>query len=128
MKYLFIMNPNAGKGKAKELITKGISELPMREDCILHETIGPKDAVTYVRDWCKEHTGEEARFIACGGDGTLNEVINGIMFSGREDVSVTCFPCGSGNDFVKIFGNKEKLLDIRLTPLCQMAMTLKCRI
>ena len=112
MKYLFIMNPNAGKGKAEELITKAISSLPMREDCILYETLGPKDAVTYVRDWCKEHTGEEARFIACGGDGTLNEVINGIMFSGREDVSVTCFPCGSGNDFVKIFGDKEKLLDI----------------
>lgn len=57
MKYLFIMNPNAGKGKAKELITKAIPSLPMREDCILYETIGPRDAVTYVRDWCKEHTG-----------------------------------------------------------------------
>ncbi|MGI5925727.1 MAG: diacylglycerol/lipid kinase family protein [Thermacetogeniaceae bacterium] len=45
-----------------------------------------------------------------GGDGTLNEVVNGI--AGFQQASVSCYPCGSGNDFVKYYGGKEKFLDI----------------
>ena len=50
------------------------------------------------------------RFIACGGDGTINEVFNGAV--GQKNVSVSCYPCGSGNDFVKAFGGAELFLDI----------------
>ena len=63
-----------------------------------------------MRRWCAEHPGEEVRFIACGGDGTINEVFNGAV--GQKNVSVTCYPCGSGNDFVKAFGGIDKFLDV----------------
>ncbi len=55
-------------------------------------------------EYCKKHT-EAVRFYACGGDGTLNEVVNGaILF---PFASVTCYACGSGNDFVKVFANRD---------------------
>ena len=49
--------------------------------------------------------------VLVGGDGTINEVFNGA--AGLPHVSVTCYPCGSGNDFVKAFGGAEKFLDIK---------------
>ena len=47
---------------------------------------------------------------ACGGDGTANEVLHGLI--GFENASMTCYPCGSGNDYVKYYGGAEKFLDI----------------
>ncbi len=43
------------------------------------------------------------RLYACGGDGTLNEVVNGA--AGHANAAVTHFPGGSGNDFIKIFSD-----------------------
>jgi YegS/Rv2252/BmrU family lipid kinase len=49
---------------------------------------------------------------ACGGDGTLNECVNGA--AGYPHVAVTHYPTGTGNDFVKMFGkeNAEKFRDL----------------
>ena len=110
MRYVFIMNPRAGEGKAEGIIRSAVEKLPEKENCEIYLTQGEKDATAYVRRWCAEHPGEEVRFIACGGDGTINEVFNGAV--GQENVSVTCYPCGSGNDFVKAFGGIEKFLDV----------------
>lgn len=41
--------------------------------------------------------------IACGGDGTINEVVNGIMETG-EDVEFGVFPSGTGGDFRRTIG------------------------
>ena len=48
-------------------------------------------------------SGEELRFYACGGDGTANEVANGII--GYDNASMTVIPVGTGNDFLKNFGD-----------------------
>ena len=42
------------------------------------------------------------RIYACGGDGTLNEAVNGA--AGFANAAVTNVPKGTGNDFLKIFG------------------------
>ena len=110
MRYIFILNPMAGIGGAEEKITNAISQLPEKDLCTIYTTQSEKDATRYVKEWCTNHPGEEVRFIACGGDGTINEVFNGAV--GFENVSVTCYPCGSGNDFVKAFGGAEKFLDV----------------
>ncbi|MBP5618208.1 MAG: hypothetical protein J6X61_03560, partial [Clostridia bacterium] len=55
-------------------------------------------------------SGEEVRLYACGGDGTLHEVVNGVV--GYGNVEVGCFPCGSGNDYVASFGSAEAFLDV----------------
>lgn len=110
MKYIFIVNPRAGETDNAAVIRSAIAALPEKDDCEIYVTKAPLDATAYVRDWCAAHPGEAVRFIACGGDGTINEVFSGA--AGKENVSVSCYPCGSGNDFVKVFGGAEKFKDV----------------
>ncbi|MBQ9046753.1 MAG: diacylglycerol kinase family lipid kinase [Solobacterium sp.] len=110
MKYVFIINPKAGSGQAERAVRTAVENLAEKELCEFHITERQGEAVTFVKEYCRTHAGETIRFIACGGDGTVNEVCNGA--AGMENVSVTCYPCGSGNDFVKAFGGAEKFLNI----------------
>ncbi len=110
MKYVFIVNPAAGDGRGVEAIKAAYEKSPEKGDCTVYETRGVGDATEYVRKWIKDNPKEEVRFIACGGDGTLNEVFNGAV--GVDNASVTCYPCGSGNDFVKVFGGPEVFMDV----------------
>ena len=48
-------------------------------------------------------SGEPLRFYACGGDGTVNEVANGII--GYDNAAMSVIPVGTGNDFLKNFGD-----------------------
>ena len=110
MRFVFVVNPKAGDGQAKKTILSAIESLPEKDACEIYETKAVGDGIQFVQNYVKEHPQEEVRFIACGGDGTINEVMNGA--AGHEAVSVTCYPCGSGNDFVKVFGGKEVMSDI----------------
>ena len=47
-------------------------------------------------------------FYACGGDGTVNEIANGI--AGFPNAAMTCIPIGTGNDFLKNFGKDAEPL------------------
>lgn len=111
MKYIFIINPKAGEGGVEEVLREQISFLPEKDNCEVYLTKGVGDATKYVKDQCENRNDESLRFIACGGDGTINEVFSGAM--GFENVSVTCYPCGSGNDFVKTFGGADNFLNIQ---------------
>lgn len=107
MKHVFIINPAAGKEDSLEALKTLLSE---RADCEVYATTGPGDATEYIRRRCTENPDERVRFYACGGDGTLNEVANGVY--GFENASMGCYPCGSGNDFVKYFGGKKVFRNI----------------
>lgn len=63
----------------------------------------PKERATR-KSWPGQaaQTGEPVRIWACGGDGTLNEVVNGA--AGFDNAAITCVPKGTGNDFLKVFG------------------------
>jgi diacylglycerol kinase family enzyme len=63
-----------------------------------------------VADLAQQYAGETCRFYACGGDGTLNEVAAGA--AGHPGAQVACFPCGTGNDFVKLFNGREHFRNI----------------
>ena len=75
----------------------------------------PGDCTRIAREAAQ--TGEEVRLYACGGDGTLNEVVSGA--AGFDNAAVTVFSGGSGNDFVKSIGGKdaysniEKILNLK---------------
>ncbi len=115
MKYVFVVNPVAGSGKAVETVKNAVANLPERDVCEIIETSGVGDATVKVQQYAETHCNEEIRFIACGGDGTLNEVVNGMMkggAGGNSSISLSVYPCGSGNDFVKAFGGAEVFLDI----------------
>ena len=110
MKHIFVINPTAGtKDITKKTISKIEAVFP-NGDCDIYITKGPLDALNYVKNYCINSPNEQLRFYSCGGDGTLNETINGAY--GYDNASIACYPAGSGNDFVKYFGKKEDYLDI----------------
>lgn len=116
MKHLFIINPVAGGKKNDSAATeKRIRDLmDMRgEDYEVYYTKAPLDATAKIK--AEAASGEEMRVYACGGDGTLNECVNGAV--GFENVAVTHFPCGTGNDFVKMFGDEDTKLFKELSQL-----------
>jgi YegS/Rv2252/BmrU family lipid kinase len=107
MRHLFIVNPAAGKGVSqkqliKELCARGLEHYITKQ---------PGDAEEYVK---KANAGGgcgAVRFYACGGDGTLNEIVNGA--AGCRNAEVAFVPMGSGNDFIKSFDiPAECFLDI----------------
>ena len=108
MRSIFIVNPGSGPQDATASIKAELERLQPK-DCEVYVTTAPMDAAHYVRNMC-ESTTEPLRFFACGGDGTLNEVINGA--AGFSHAAVGCYPCGSGNDFVKYYGGKDRFLNL----------------
>lgn len=117
MKYCFILNPTAGKGRAVPLFRQAI-ETTCREreiDFNIYQTTGVGDAFEYVRRTLSLDPGESEsfRFYACGGDGTLCEVMNGILSSDNpQRHALGIIPSGTGNDFVRNFTNNEIFTDI----------------
>lgn len=94
MKHIFIVNPVSGKGKALSVslrIKKVCEEEKL--DYEVHYTNGPLDATRLV----KSIKGKNIIY-SVGGDGTLNEVLNGII--GTKNI-LSVVPAGSGNDFYK---------------------------
>ena len=112
MKHIFIINPVAGNGidnvTYSEKIKQAFTELGI-EDYEIHVTTGVGNANEFAKE--KVATGEHVRFYACGGDGTLSEVVNAC--AEHKNAEVAAIPLGSGNDFIRIFGNKEDLLDLK---------------
>ncbi|MBO7677895.1 MAG: YegS/Rv2252/BmrU family lipid kinase [Erysipelotrichaceae bacterium] len=111
MKNIFIVNPKAGAEDNLQLVKRKIAEAGLQDQCDIYVTLSKGNATIFAEEYIKEHPGEEIRFIACGGDGTICEVFNAAIH--KENVSVSVFPCGSGNDFVKVFGGPERFMDIR---------------
>lgn len=110
MKHIFIINPVAGKGKIQEKLKEDIL-LALRDKEIDYEVYVTKfkgDIEGFVADKCKENT--KIAFYACGGDGTLHEVINATCK--YDNACVGVIPVGSGNDFIKNFNNYGNFSDI----------------
>jgi len=110
MKHIFIINPAAGKKNITQKLTEKIAKIFKKEEYEIYVTKAQLDAKRFVNEYCLSHQDEHLRFYSCGGDGTLNEVINGAY--GFSNVSIGCFPSGSGNDFIKYFAPKDDFLDI----------------
>ncbi len=110
MKHLFIVNPAAGSydrtAEYRETIEKvcGPKGLTYR----IEVSDGPGACTRIAREAAE--SGEEYRIYACGGDGTLNEVVQGA--AGFGNVAVTVFSGGSGNDFVKIFDDPKAFFEL----------------
>lgn len=108
MKHVFIVNPTAGKGDTLASIRKSL-DLKQDFEYEIYVTSKAGDATDYVAKTCEE-TDEDIRFYSCGGDGTLNEVASGCV--GHSNAIVALYPSGSGNDFVKYYGDKDNFLNL----------------
>jgi len=96
MKHFFIVNPVAGKGKALALIP--VIQQYCEEKKLAYEVIITKYPGHATEIAKNQSSFQTTRFYSVGGDGTLNEVLNGMAGSGS---SLACIPSGSGNDFIK---------------------------
>ena len=123
-KLLLIINPCAGQKKAKKQLTE-IIDIFNRADfaVITHITSGSGDA----EEACIRYADQVDRIVCCGGDGTFNETVSGVLKSGKE-IPIGYIPAGSTNDFASslhlsgdllqaardIMGGQPKRLDIGL--------------
>ncbi len=98
--YHLIVNPAAGSGRTLKVCTQVESELKKRGlPFRLTRTERPGHATAIAREIA---SGEaEARLVVLGGDGTFNEVANGL--AGLNGI-LYFVSCGTGNDFVKALG------------------------
>lgn len=94
MKILFLIN---GKSKKLKKIKKQLSttNLPDYEVIITEKA---KSSTAIIESCCKGYT----HIVAIGGDGTIHEVINGIMATADEEQPIlSVIPAGTANDFAK---------------------------
>lgn len=92
---LFVFNPKAGKGKIKTHLLDIVDVFNKSDyEVIIHATQQPKDAY----EKAKEYADKVDLIVCSGGDGTLDEVVTGIMENGSP-VPVGYIPAGSTNDF-----------------------------
>jgi len=110
MKHIFIINPAAGSRDRTQEYAPMIRHACNTRDLDFEIEIskGPGDCTRIARQAAE--TGEEVRLYACGGDGTLNEVMAGA--AGYPNAAITVFSSGSGNDFVKLFDDPRAFFDL----------------
>ena len=109
MKTVFIINKNAGQKKEVENL---IRKIPETAEVYFTKCKG--DATRFVKEYCENYG--PARFIACGGDGTINEVVNGVLSCDGAESGVV--PVGTGNDFVRNFSGCD-FFDVSLQMSCE---------
>lgn len=119
MTHLFIINPAAGSRDRTAEYTKTIDTVCSAKgvDYRIEVSACPGDCIRIAREAAA--TSEELRIYACGGDGTLNEVVAGA--AGFPNAAVTVFSGGSGNDFVKLFSDPSAFYDLEWLLDCDEA-------
>lgn len=110
MKTVFIINPAAGTQNAATWLTPQIKQAAAaaRQEILIEQTQYAGHARALAERYAA--AGEPVRLYACGGDGTLNEILQAAVSC--PSLAVGCVPCGSGNDYVRNFGQREDFLDI----------------
>lgn len=94
-KMLFVFNPKAGKGQIKTHLLDVVNTFNQNGyEVLIHATQYPRDAY----EKTKEYADKVDMIVCSGGDGTLDEVVTGVMET-RKDLPIGYIPAGSTNDF-----------------------------
>lgn len=114
--YHVIYNPQSSSGNGQN-VWKQVEKVLINKNIAykLYETTGPKSAKLYAKDITSDDSND--KIIVIGGDGTLNEVINGIRDYNK--VTLGYIPSGSGGDFARDLGistNPEIAINSILNP------------
>lgn len=98
--YIFIINPVAGKGRAKKMYLRLIEEKQFRKlNTICYETEYKGHAEQIIKKMNRTFQGTEIKaLIIIGGDGTMHEVLNAFH---NKQIPISFIACGSGNDFAR---------------------------
>ncbi len=100
MKYLLMYNPVSGRSRFKSKIpeVKKIFK-KYHKEVDIYESTCKNDLERYAFDMASKYDV----FLVCGGDGTINEVVNGVMKSDIRPI-IGIIPCGTANDVAAILG------------------------
>ena len=94
-KMLFVMNPYSGTRRANKYLTDIVALFNgAGYEVTIHMTAGQGDATRVVEERC----ADKDLIVCCGGDGTFNETITGLLRAGKK-IPVGYIPAGSTNDF-----------------------------
>lgn len=119
--YYFIINPNSRSGRGKVIWNQVKEKLDtLNIDYHFYYTKYANHATELTTNICTKYSGKK-EIVVLGGDGTINEVINGIV--SFEDVCLSYIPSGSSNDFARslhISNNIDEALTTALTPQHQV--------
>ena len=111
MRHLIVLNSSILENKpdaiSKELVDKAFKGLDYEVYC----TTAPRSCVDFLKKYLSENKKDTVRVYACGGDGTVQEVATGIADAPNAELAI--YACGTGNDFVKIYGGQERFLDFK---------------
>ena len=115
MKHVFIINPSSGRKNARKRLLESLRRVAddLQLDYELYFTKAPKDGGKHAAGLCRElmEKGRRLRIYGCGGDGTLNELVNGVY--GFDNVELGVIPTGTGNDYVRNYGEVSDFLDLK---------------
>lgn len=110
MKYIFVINGRKDKAPIRGEIERQLGELSRTIDAHgdtvqIYTTLGEGDATRYVHLYNSLHTDEKVCFVACGGDGTINEVVSGIV--GFKNKSLAVIAMHSNCDFIRFYPGRN---------------------
>jgi diacylglycerol kinase (ATP) len=99
MRIIILLNPNAGRGKARSVLRAALDIL--RREGVEIDVQESRDAQHLLALARRAAAEKPDAIVSLGGDGTHHYVVNGIVGS---EVPLGMIPCGSGNDFAKGLG------------------------
>lgn len=105
-KMLFVMNPYAGQRRANRYLVDILSIFNRAGYRVEAYMTGARGEAT---DIVRQYAPEMNLVACCGGDGTFNETVNGLLHSGA-DIPVGYIPAGSTNDFAASLGLPTNIL------------------
>lgn len=104
---LYIYNPNAGRQRSRAILSEALEEMSAQGFAL---TVLPTAARGDARRAVMALGGEFDRVVCCGGDGTLNETVSGLMELPEENRPVLGYlPMGSTNDFARSLGLPKEI-------------------
>lgn len=106
-KMLFVFNPYAGKAKIKPKLSDIIDEFVKAGYWV---TAYSTQAVADAKRVVKEYAEQYDMVVCSGGDGTLNEVVNGLLESGVH-IPIGYIPTGSTNDYGRSLGISKNMVE-----------------
>lgn len=107
MKHFILANPVSGKGKSLVVanrIKTLLEKYNIKSEVFVSEYKG--NLTKIAKDLSNKY---KCRFYSVGGDGTLNEIVSGIVGTTSE---VVVIPCGTGNDFIKSISKYKSMRKI----------------
>lgn len=106
MKSIFVYNPESGNGVLKKHIPYILKELTQKYGQV---DVVPTTHAGHATTLAREAVGRYDYFFCAGGDGTVNEVVNG--FGSAENKPIIGYiPCGTVNDVARSLGLSKNIV------------------